>query len=290
MKQARLKPDSGLKSETQSQLARDSEQSGVKEKDYLWLHLRELPYFRSLMRSVEARFYRDIDLPGPVLDVGCGDGHFATVAFDRPPDVGLDPWSGPIHEAGTRNFYPTLVQAGGGSMPFPDHYFGSAFSNSVLEHIPQVESVLGETARVLAPGAPFAFCVPNHNFLPSLSIGQALDKAGLRALGDAYRAFFNRISRHYHSDPPEVWQARLARAGFEVERWWHYYPPEALHVSEWGHYFGLPSLVAHKLTGRWILSPTHWNLYLTERLVRPYYQANPVCENGVCTFYIARRK
>ena len=68
----------------------------VKKKDYLWLHVRDLPYFRGLLRAVEARFYMDVDLPEPCLDLGCGDGHFAKIAFDRPLEVGLDPWWGPI--------------------------------------------------------------------------------------------------------------------------------------------------------------------------------------------------
>jgi ubiquinone/menaquinone biosynthesis C-methylase UbiE len=262
----------------------------MQAKDYLGLHIRDLPYFRSLMRAVEARFYQDIDLPAPVLDVGCGDGHFATIAFDKRLDVGLDPWAGPIREASARGVYNLLTQADGGRMPFPDQYFASAISNSVLEHIPHVEAVLVETGRVLKPGAPFVFCVPNHNFLPALSIGRAIDRIGLSSLADAYRAFFNRISRHYHCDPPEVWQARLDQAGFEVARWWHYYSPRALNVSEWGHYFGLPNLVTRKLTGKWIWGPTRWSLGLIDRLIRPYYEEPPICEEGVCTFYIARRK
>jgi SAM-dependent methyltransferase len=259
-------------------------------KDYLWLHLREIPYFRSLLRSVEARFYAGIDLPRPILDVGCGDGHFATVAFDQQLDVGMDPWGGPIREAAGRGAYRSLVQADGGQTPFPDGYFGSAVSNSVLEHIPHIEAVVQETARVLKPGAPFVFCVPNHTFLASLSIGRGLDRLGLRRLGDAYRHFFNRISRHYHSDPPEIWQRRLEEAGFCLERWWHYYSPAAMSVSEWGHYFGLPSLVSKKLLGRWILSPTYWNLALTYHLLKPYFEEAPETATGVCTFYIARRE
>lgn len=258
-------------------------------KDYLWLHLRDLPYFRSLVRAVEARFYEQIELPRPVLDVGCGDGHFATVAFDQPLDVGIDPWAGPVHQAASRGGYRSVILGDGGRMPFPEHSFASAVSNSVLEHIPQVETVLTETARVLKPGAPFVFCVPNHNFLPSLSVSNALDKMGLRPLGDAYRRFFNRISRHQHCDPPEVWQARLERAGFRLERWWHYFPPRAMHVVEWGHYFGLPSLVSHFLFRRWILVPTRWNLALTRRIVQPYYDADPICPDGVYSFYIARK-
>lgn len=260
------------------------------EKDYLWLHLKELPYFRSLIRANEARFYQDFDLPTPTLDVGCGDGHFATVAFERPLEVGLDPWEGPIREAVRRGGYRSLVQADGGNMPFPDAYFASAVSNSVLEHIPHVDAVLAETARVLKLGAPFLFCVPNEHFLASLSIGQNLDRLGLRHLGSAYRRFFNRISRHQHSDPPEIWQIRLRTAGFEVENWWNYLPPRGLHVVEWGHYFGLPSLLIHWITGRWVLVPKRWNLALTRRITERYYLTDPRSELGVYTFYIARRR
>jgi len=258
------------------------------ENRFLFPQLRDLPYFRALIRAVEAAFYQTLDLPSPTLDVGCGDGHFASLTFESKIEVGLDPWHGPIHEAGRRGTYRLLVEADGAAMPFPDGYFASAFSNSVLEHIPHVGQVLAETARVLKPGALFVFCVPNHNFLPALSVGRAFDKVGMRFLGDAYRTFFNHISRHHHSDPPDMWQTRLERNGFRLVRWWHYLSPAALHVLEWGHYFGLPSLIIRKLIGRWILVPTRWNLTLTYRLSQPYAHA-VACDDGVCTFYIARR-
>lgn len=259
-----------------------------KSKDYLWLHLRDLPYFRAMLRAIEAAFYQGIDLPAPILDLGCGDGHFASVAFDYPLDVGLDPWAGPIHEARQYGAYKLLIQGDGAHMPFPEAFFGSAVSNSVLEHIPNIEAVLNETARVLKPGATFVFCSPNHNFLSSLSIGRSLDNLRLRRLGDGYRAFFNRISRHQHCDPPEVWEQRLEQAGFHLERHWSYFPPETMRVFEWGHYFGLPSLICKKLTGRWNLARRRWNFWLTERLVRKHYQLKPR-QDGSMTFYIARR-
>jgi SAM-dependent methyltransferase len=250
-------------------------------KDYLSLHLRDLPYFRALVRGVEAVYYQTFDLPSPTLDVGCGDGHFSSLIFDRKIDVGLDPWSGPIHEAGRRDCYRLLVQADGARSPFEAGYFASAFSNSVLEHIPHIEAVLADTARVLIPGAPFYFCVPNERYLSELSIS--------RLLGRGYTAWFRRISRVQHADGPQVWQERLELAGFRLERWWHYFSPSAMRVLEWGHYFGLPSLVAKKLTGKWILVPSKWNLWLTEKFVRKFASTEPV-ENGTFTFYIARKK
>ncbi len=259
-------------------------------KDFLFLHTRGLPYFRALLRAVESRFYQDFDLPSPTLDLGCGDGHFAELTFDRKIDVGLDPWWGPVREAHGRDVYPLLTQADAGSMPFPDGYFASAFSNSVLEHIPHLDRVLAETARVMQPGAVFVFCVPNHNLLPQLSVARFLDRIGLRSLARRYRAFFNRISRHHHCDDPETWEIRLRQAGFRLERWWHYFSPAALAALEWGHYFGLPSLLTRLLVGRWILSPTRWNLSMTLKAMRRFYNEPVPQDQGAYTFYIARRE
>ena len=258
-------------------------------KDHLWTQISSMPYFRGLLRAVEARFYDDIELPAPTLDLGCGDGHFATAAFDRPLEVGTDPWWAPLSEAAERKSYRSIAQTDGAAQPFPDGHFSSAVSNSVLEHIPHLDEVLTETARVLKPGAPFIFCVPNHQFLSSLSISNGFDRLGLRFVGDAYRNFFNRISRHHHCDDPQTWEARLQKAGFRLEKWWHYFSPSALHTLEWGHYFGLPSLISKKLTNRWILVPQPWNLSVTRKITEPHYNEPLAADKGTYSFYIARR-
>ena len=257
-------------------------------KDFLRLHLRDLPYFRAILRAVEAHFYQEFTLPAPTLDLGCGDGHFATLAFDRQLDVGLDPWGPPIHEAKGRGGYRSLVQADAGQMPFPSASFASGLSNSVLEHIPHIDLVLSETCRVLQPGALFIFCVPNPRYLTELDIPARLKRLGLKSLAQAYTGWFKRMSRVHHADDPDVWQERLERAGFRLERWWHYFSPQAMRALEWGHYFGAPTLLPHKLTGRWILAPYRWNLALTERLVRRYSVPEPDPQ-GAFTFYVARK-
>jgi len=262
-------------------------EAGNKSKDFLWLHLRELPYFRALLRAVEARFYQELNLPTPILDVGCGDGHFAGVAFEKPLDVGIDPWREMLPHARAYGGYRLVIQGLGSELPFAANEFASVISNSVLEHIPQVDEVLREIHRVLRPGGWFVFCVPNHRFPQELSVSKFFERLGLKQLARTYSRFFNRISRHHHCDDVPVWRKRLETTGFILERYWHYFPPTALHALEWGHYFGLPSLVARWLTGRWVLVPTSWNLALTRRLVQRFYDESPVCENGVYSFYIA---
>jgi hypothetical protein len=65
------------------------------------------------LRAIESSYYQDLPLPAPVYDVGCGDGHFASLTFDQKIDVGLDPWHGPIHEAKKFGGYKSLVEADG---------------------------------------------------------------------------------------------------------------------------------------------------------------------------------
>ena len=256
--------------------------------DLLWQHLRELPAFRALLRAVEARFYAELPFAHPALDLGCGDGHFGTVAIKGTIEAGFDPWWEPLTEANGRGTYNVLAQAEGGRMPYPDSCFATVVSNSVLEHIPDLRSVLAEVARVLQVKGAFYFCVPGPAFLSFLSIGRALDRMRLPVLAGAYRRFFNRISRHYHCDRITVWQKRLEGAGLEIVHWWPYFSQRALVALEWGHYWGLPSLICRKLTGRWVLWPTQINLWLTERLLRPLYEELPA-EDGAYLFVVAQK-
>ncbi len=259
------------------------------DQDFLWLNVRELPFFRALLRAVEAREYQDIEMPGPIFDLGCGDGQFVTTAFTHPVDVGLDPWKGPVQEAAQRKSYRLTVWGDGHTIPFSNESFASAMSNSVLEHIPDLDPVLCEVFRILKPGAKFVFCVPNHRFLANLSISNFFDRIRLKPLANGYRNFFNRISRHHHCDDFATWKARLDQAGFVIEQHWDYFSPAATHVLEWGHYLGLPSLILHFFTHRWIAVPARWNLGLLMRWLQRFYMEDRHQDDGSYSFYVVRK-
>jgi len=150
-----------------------------------------------------------------------------------------------------------------------------------------VQTVLVDLRRVLKPGAQFIFCVPNPSYLSELSIAGTLGRIGLKRLSREYTGWFTRMSRVEHAVWPEEWQNWLEAAGFKLEKWWHYFSPQAMRMLEWGHYFGAPTLLPHWLSRRWIIAPYHWNLFLTEKLVRRYTKAQPD-PNGTFTFYVAR--
>ncbi|MGQ9816103.1 MAG: methyltransferase domain-containing protein [Candidatus Roseilinea sp.] len=260
----------------------ESQYAPQSETDYLWNHLAELPYFRALLRAVEARFYERLPVLEPALDLGAGDGSFARQTFVRPLTAGIDPWWGPTVEARRRNAHRLLALAEGAALPFADATFQTVISNSVLEHIPDLEPVIAEMFRVLRPGGYLLFCSPSERFTDWL--------LGAKVLGDAYRRWFNRISRHHHCDSPAVWRARLGQAGFQVDAMWYYFSPRALQTLELGHYFGLPNLVARKLFGRWVLFPSRRNpfLRLLAAILRPIYD-EPLPEVGAYLFSVARK-
>ena len=120
--------------------------------DLLWRQLKTIPAFRAILRAVEARFYFAVDLPQPTLDVGCGDGHFSQMVFNRKLEAGIDPWWNPLKKAQHSGMYDLPLQAMGDRLPFADDHFASAFSNSVLEHIPDDHKAMQQLWRVLRPG------------------------------------------------------------------------------------------------------------------------------------------
>jgi SAM-dependent methyltransferase len=265
--------------------------------DLLWRHLRDLPAFRALLRAVEARLYQNLlPLEAPVLDIGCGDGHFASAAFPTALTAGIDPAVTSLLEAKARHSYRVLARALGNALPYADGYFATVVSNSVLEHIPDVDAVLTETARVLRSPEPatgqaggrLIFCVPSEHFTELLFFSQLFRKLQLEGLARAYEGYFDRISRHHHCDGPKVWERRLAQAGLRLSRSFYYFSNRALHALDLGHYFGVPSLVTKKLFGRWILAPSRWNLALTERWLRPLYE-EPLPEAGAYLFLVATK-
>ncbi len=257
--------------------------------DLLWRQLKTIPAFRAILRAVEARFYFAVDLPQPTLDVGCGDGHFSQMVFKRRLEAGIDPWWNPLKKAQKSEMYDLALQAMGDTLPFPDGHFASAFSNSVLEHIPDIQPVLNETNRVMQMDGRFLITMPSHNFTNSLGGAAFLERLGLPGAAAWYRDFFNRISRHAHTDSAQVWAERLAQAGFGIERWQYYFSKEALHALEWGHVQGLPAAIMHALTGHWIVAPWASSLHRTERWLRPFYN-EPFPDDGTYLLIIARKQ
>ncbi len=248
-------------------------------------HLREMPFHRVIMRSIEARILADVDYLRPILDVGCGDGHFASVVFPEGVDVGLDPGMDEAVESRGRGVYRLVVRADSNGLPFADASFGSVFSNCVFEHIPDIEKTIAEIARVLRRGGRFACTVVGDHFNELLTDERAWARLGLARARRAYLDWFNKKSIHFRWDSPATWIARLERNGFRVEKWRYYLSPRAARAFHRAHYTSLPHLFARKLTGRWVPFPGLFDRPFWIRRFLPYVD-EPAPAVGSCIAFV----
>ncbi len=247
-----------------------------------------MPFHRVIIRSIEARILAEVRLPRPVLDVGCGDGHFASVLFPEGTDVGLDPGLSDAGEAQHRGVYRMVVGADSGTMPFPDAAFASVVSNCVFEHIPEIEKTIAEIARVLRPGGVFACTLISDGLPRLLTQERTWARLGLKRLRTAYVEWFNRKAVHYHFDSPARWTERFEAAGLRVRRWRYYLSPEATRVFHRAHYVSFPHLLARKLTGRWVPFPALTDNAFWVHRYRRFVDEPPPAE-GSCIAFVCER-
>jgi SAM-dependent methyltransferase len=191
--------------------------------------LRENPFqpATSWWRSIELAVVSRHGLPdGNGLDLGCGDGKLMRILLDaaesspRLVGVDLDPLE--TRDAVASGVYQRVHTAPGDSVPEPSSSFDFVYSNSVLEHIPDIEPVIAEVARLLKPRGAFVFTVPAAGFHDCLA-------GPLLPWSDRQR-YLQRVDRRcahrrYWSEPQ--WRACLEEHGIELAQAIPYLtPPE----------------------------------------------------------------
>jgi SAM-dependent methyltransferase len=111
----------------------------------------------SLVRAL--RELADLLEHGVILDLGCGVKPYESL-LARPGDrwVGVD--NPPTMQGSYGRLTQADVFADCHQLPFADGYFDSVICTQVLEHVPEPERVLRETARVLRPGGVLILTAP----------------------------------------------------------------------------------------------------------------------------------
>jgi SAM-dependent methyltransferase len=233
--------------------------------DYLEPYLQEVPVPLALERAVECGILAAQRFERPVLDLGCGDGIFASILFADPIETGVDPLDFELDIARTKGIYEELLCCLGNAIPKPDASYATAFSNSVLEHIADLDPVLVEINRILRPGGMFYVTIPTHRF-ERYTIGNVVLEA-IRAKGLAarWRAMFKRFWNLYNVDHPDRWRARFEAAGFEVVDQFEYEPRNLYLLKEVLMPFSVPGAVSKRVANRWVIVPA----FLRRILMRP---------------------
>ena len=218
-------------------------------------YYRYAPAALAIREVVRLKAVRRLNLKGPILDVGCGDGLFAKLAYPNQQSWGIDINPTEIQRAQQSKSYGTLICGNICDVDLPPAFFHSAIANCSLEHVPDIDGALRTIRGSLEPGGIFVMIVPTPDWDQHLLTPELLTKVGLKSLARAYGDALNHIFYHVHLYERSKWEGILERAGFVTERC------EGIALKDTSYAFDLmlyPSVlgwVMKRLTGRWVLAP-----------------------------------
>jgi SAM-dependent methyltransferase len=257
-------------------------------RDFLADCLKEWPAAHALLRAIECRKLWHYPLEPPILDIGCGDGTLAGFVFTSPLQVGMDVNAREVRQAKFSPVYRHVLAASANRLPFPDAFFGSVFSNCVLEHIDGLDAALAEICRVLKPGGVLLTTVPTPRWESDGPL-PFLRRLGLHGLSDRLSAGLKRLWHHVTVEDRPAWQSRLASAQLSLEVWEPYMVPAAYAAYARFLPFALCSFVLRRLTGRWLVSKRLRRLFvpLLCRFLKKAYLAED--STGACALLAARK-
>lgn len=161
---------------------------------------------------------RRYDCVGPILDVGCGDGLFAKIAFGTEEVWGIDIDANEGRWAQASHAYQQIVIGDITRARLPEAFFATCIANCSLEHVPALDAALRNICHSLQPGARAYLFVPQRDWASAMWSVRALRRLGAEPAARAVEASIDRTFRHHHLYDAPQWRELVSSAGFEVER------------------------------------------------------------------------
>ena len=159
----------------------------------------------ALWRAAEIAILREVVYKHPLIDVGCGDGLVTTHILSY-VEFGVDPNAQALRQAAAQHIYGRLEAIPVQQLPLPDTSIAMVVSNSVFEHISEIDAVLASLARMLTTGGQLVFTTPTDTFGKWLFLPIS-----------AYARWRNRALNHLNLWSVQEWKRHLETVGLEIE-------------------------------------------------------------------------
>ena len=185
--------------------------------------------FRGIELKVLSKVLNKMEINGPSMDLGCGDGYISKTIFKNQFEYGVDnDEAGDVKIAIKKKRYKTVLVQSAEKTTITSNSLNLVFSNSVIEHIPNNEKVLNEVSRVLRKGGYFIFTCPSIYFTKYLT----------EKFGRLYTQVRNKQFNHYHLLSHNAWKKRLAKHSLKLTNHYYYMDKKTLIFWEktlWQH-------------------------------------------------------
>lgn len=172
---------------------------------------------------------------GRILDYGCGAGELVALMRSNGLDAhGCDVFfdGGNFTEIMVPKAVPYIHRMTDDRIPFPDETFDVLVSNQVIEHVPRLDVVVNEMARVLKPGGVSLHLFPYRG---TLMEWHAMIPLLHRLPPGAFRAYYATFMSILPGlGLPLRGESRLTRFRNKckwVDDWTHYRTREELHAA-----------------------------------------------------------
>lgn len=198
----------------------------------------------AIWRCHEIAALSGLTLKRSVLDLGCGDGRFTKIMFAKKLDFGLDKAATEIEKAKQKGTHLNYIVADAHRIPLPSHSIETVFSNSVVEHIPNLGLVLQEISRILKPGGEFIFTTHAPSSKKFFGV-YLLNKIGLKFLAQLYEKVFVHQLQLRTLWSLNRWKKELAKVGIRIDEFELITPPRS---AFWYEFFMPPTLLQNRLT------------------------------------------
>lgn len=263
--------------------------------DYLTPLLEQTPATWALIRANEIRHLDKVKFGSPILDVGCGDGLVAKIIQSKRNqrfDWGIDLSAQEIEFAKKSGSYKKCKVANVYNLPFKDGSFSTVFSNSVIEHIPNLDLALSEMSRVLKKGGQFVITVPTP-YLTSYLIGVIFfKKIGMKSLADLYGKFFNWMFKHHNLFNEKQWGKILSRHNLKLINHTYYHTSGTIKAHEILAYLAIPYGFSKKILNYWLVFPKFRKIFIVpwlKKIIYRYYIEDTKSNEGGSLLLVAQK-
>jgi SAM-dependent methyltransferase len=205
--------------------------------------------------------------PGPVLDVGCGDGLFARMAFDNVDVWGIDIDAAEGRWAAASKAYTQVILGDVTRVTLPEAFFATCVANCSLEHVPRIDLALKNILSALRPGGLAYLFVPSAGWASHLTSARLLSELGAAALSARVESSIDHVFKHHHLYDEPGWRRVVEESGLQIVE---LEPVLSTATTVAFEAFLLPSLAGllnKRLTTRWTNFPNARKLF-----ARPVYQ------------------